>query len=369
MTLRRFAFAALAALSITACATGGGGTGAEPLPSPQGREGITWPTRTREHVDLWLHGFAMLQRDTARVPFFSPRYREEVAAYKRSQSISTMLDANTEQLRARFAVNRNLESAQFLALYFGSWESMREAIQIFLQVEGDPRRVSNQTTQQIVAFFAAYFPLALDRQWLGLFTRAMEDERQRYYGSFWAQAQRNRAPARERLDMVWASTYLPKLRGYLDRTGQGSGDFLLSLPLDGEGRTITGSTVSVGPRLNIIATTYPETEAEVVNAVYVFAHEASGAVSAGVVRDNTTPAERREGLEARYQSNALVRGGELLLEKVAPELVDGYARYYLQAAGMSVSSNPRTALASAFPLPPQIVEGLRRQLDIVLGGI
>lgn len=169
--------------------------------------------------------------------------------------------------------------------------------------------------------------------------------------------------------MVWASTYLPKLRGYLDRTGQGSGDFLLSLPLDGEGRTITGSTVSVGPRLNIIATTYPETEAEVVNAVYVFAHEASGAVSAGVVRDNTTPAERREGLEARYQSNALVRGGELLLEKVAPELVDGYARYYLQAAGMSVSSNPRTALASAFPLPPQIVEGLRRQLDIVLGGI
>ena len=49
-----------------------------------------------------------------------------------------------------------------------------------------------------------------------------------------------------------------------DNTRQATGDFLLSLPLDGEGRTLT-----VG-RLNIVTTSSPETLTDVEEPVYVF---------------------------------------------------------------------------------------------------
>jgi hypothetical protein len=69
-------------------------------------------------------------------------------------------------------------------------------------------------------------------------------------------------------------------------------------------------------------------------------------------------------------SAGLVRGGALLLAKIAPELVDGYARYYLRSANVaSTAADPRAALAAAFPLPDNIVQAITRQLDIVLGGI
>src|SRR5919202_387528 len=63
------------------CTTGGG---AAPMPPPAPVEttpGVrqldsTWPITTRLHIDLWLHGFAMIQDDTARVPRREPRARE-----------------------------------------------------------------------------------------------------------------------------------------------------------------------------------------------------------------------------------------------------------------------------------------------------
>src|SRR5262245_15871069 len=39
-----------------------------------------WPVLTRSHVDLWLHGYAMLLRDSAKVPVFRPGYRDRVQA-------------------------------------------------------------------------------------------------------------------------------------------------------------------------------------------------------------------------------------------------------------------------------------------------
>ena len=73
---------AFAAALATACASvgGGGGTdtsggvgpGAGQVSSPS----IIWPVKTREHVDLWLHGYALLTADTARIPFFRRGYRQ-----------------------------------------------------------------------------------------------------------------------------------------------------------------------------------------------------------------------------------------------------------------------------------------------------
>jgi hypothetical protein len=88
-----------------------------------------------------------------------------------------------------------------------------------------------------------------------------------------------------------------------------------------------------------------------------------------VITDNTTPAQKREGLDQRYASDGLVIGGALLLQRIAPELVDGYARYYLRIANVAPGSDPQAALRNAFPLPENFRAAFVRQLDVVLGGI
>ena len=73
------------------------------------------------------------------------------------------------------------------------------------------------------------------------------------------------------------------------------GAVLLSLPLDGEGRTINDAK-----RANAIAVAFPATAAASVEAIYVFAHEAIGSVSHTAITDNVTPAEQRSGVVTRY---------------------------------------------------------------------
>jgi hypothetical protein len=243
---------------------------------------------------------------------------------------------------------------------------MQRGINVFLQAGGDPRRASDAPTQTVIAIFAASYPTAADREWLQTFTQSLTDESTRYYQSYWNQQQRERSAALTALDSVWNRRYLPKLRGFLNNTRQAQGTMYVSLPLDGEGRTLGGS----GNRSNAMAVTYPEAETNALEAIYVFAHEAMGTLANQVITDNTTPAEKRSGAADSYASPAAVRGGALLLERVAPELLKGYQQYYLRSANARVAPGlEATLLERTFPLPAPILDGIRRQLDIVLGGI
>jgi len=339
-------------------------------PAPANPSGVStttnapWPVKTREHLDLWLHGFAMVQADTTRVPFFRRGYRDQMVVEKNRRNVTTLLDQNRAQLAGRFALNRNLIGAQFAALYFGSWDEMQRAIAIFLQAQGDPGRARDQQQQQIIAFFAQSFNSPADRDWLDLFSRSLADEYTKFYRGYWIEQQRARGPVLTAVDSLWQQVYRPKFQTYLARTQQETGDLLLSLPLDGEGRT-----VSAGKRANSVAVEFPDAPARAVEAIYVFAHEAVGAVANQAVVDNVTPAERREGLADRMQSAAAVRGGALLIQRVAPELLDGYSRFYLGAAGVTPSGNVAAQLASTFPITDAIRDAIARQLDTVLGGI
>jgi hypothetical protein len=318
----------------------------------------------REHVDLWLHGFAMLQQDTTQIPFFQRGYRDRMRALKTQGNVVTQLDANADQLQARFLAVPNLVSAQFVALYFANWSDLQRGVELFLRAEGAPQASNDRNAQRVIATFAGYFPTAQDRDWLRLFAQALEDERTKFFGSWWAEQQRARLATVGALDTLWQTVHRPKLQRFLNNTRQATGDLLLSIPLDGEGRTI-----SLGTARHIIAVTFPEQPANAVDAVYVFAHEVVGRLTNTAIEDNTTPAEQRAGASARYSSNALVRGGAMLLEKVAPDLVQGYARYYLTAAKVTPGSDPVAQLATVFPLPDVLRDSIRRQIDVVLGGI
>ena len=368
--LRRGTVLAVAVAPL-ACATVG--TPGTPEPStPEG--GVAgpppaagWAIRTRQHVDLWLHGYALLQRDTARVPFFRRGYRDRMRATRRQLGITTALDLNAERLEARLAANPALVNGQFVPLYFASFDDLRRVVDLFIRVEGEPRAAGSQEGAYYVALLAASFPTGADREWLRIFTQSLTEENDRFYRQHWTAAHRTQAPALSAVERLWRDTYSRRFERFLANTQQTRGEILLSLPLDGEGRTIAATS----DRPGIITVQFPDDESTALEAIYGFAHEVVIPVATTAINDNVTPAEQRSGVVDRYAAHAAVRGGALLLERIAPEIAPGYMRYYLRAAGVPVGSTgePRAAFLSAFPLPELIIGALTRQLDIVLGGI
>jgi hypothetical protein len=354
---------------VTACASvggGGGGTATNGGPPTQTTPttNAVWPVKTREHVDLWLHGFALLQEDTTFVPFFKRGYSTDMIVLKNRANVVTQLDANRDKLRARLAINPQLINAQFVPLSFPSWTELSQTVDIFIRAGGDPRAASSQAQAGAIAFLAAYFPTAADRDWLRLFMQSLTDESNKFYHSYWAQQQRERSNVLDLVDTLWQSTYRPRMQRFLNNTQQASGDVLLSLPLDGEGRSLTN-----GRQSNVITVTFPERPNDAAEAIYVIAHEAVSGIANTSVTDNITPEQRRTGLGDRYQSAAAVRGGALLLQRTSPELLDGYMRYYLRSVNRQAGASVQTTFTTTFSLPDTIRDALTRQLDVVLGGI
>ncbi|MGZ8469633.1 MAG: hypothetical protein ACXW61_08925, partial [Gemmatirosa sp.] len=348
---RRLLSLLLAGAVLGGCA---GGAAPETAPAPSGgttagatpQPAAVWPLRTREHVDLWLHGFAMVMDDTAQVPIFRRGYR--AAAQAARGNVTTQLDAERDRLRQRLTANPQLGlNAQFLVLAFPTWDELKRAATVFAQANGDPQRAGDQQTAAAIAFLAQTFPTAADREWLRLFVNALDDESTRFFHQYWLNAQRDRSPALAAADSVWQRIARPGIQRYLNNTQQRDGELLLSIVLGGEGRTQSNGTRAG----NVMTVGFPARREDAAEVSYVAAHEAVGTIAGGAVTDNVTSSEQRAGLADRYVSAAQVRGGLLLLQKTAPTLADGYARFYLREAGRSVGSNPAAALLAAFPLP------------------
>jgi hypothetical protein len=368
--IRIFAAAGTAAV-LASCASvggGGGGTatngGAGPADQNAGAPNTVWPIKTREHVDLWLHGFALLQEDTTFVPFFRRGYSTNMIVLKNRANVVTQLDANRDRLRARLAANPQLINAQFVPLSFSSWTEMSQGVDLFIRANGDPRAASSQQQASAIAFLAAYFPTAADREWLRLFTQSLSDESNKFYHSYWGEQQRERGNVLDLVDTLWQRTYRPRMQRFLNNTQQAQGDILLSLPLDGEGRSLTN-----GKQANILTVTFPDRPNDAAQAIYVIAHEAVSGLANTAVTDNITPEQRRTGVGERYQSSAAVRGGALLLQRTSPEILDGYMRYYLNSVNRAPGANLQATFIASFALPDAIRDALTRQLDVVLGGI
>src|SRR5690606_14839170 len=105
-----------------------------------------WPVKAQPHVDLWLHGFGLITTDTLPVPLFRRGYRDSLVVIRNGRNVYTALDANRADLAQRLAAAPALQNAQFVVFSFPTWEALANAIDVFLRAEGDPRRVSDQTT-------------------------------------------------------------------------------------------------------------------------------------------------------------------------------------------------------------------------------
>jgi hypothetical protein len=360
---RQFASACAVLFAMGCAGLGGSSTPSSDTAPAKSAPVNPWSVKTSYVLDLWLHGYAMVQRDTTQVPFFRRGYRQMVAAAKSSRSVSTQLDANAATLQRGLDANPALISGQFLGLQERTWDEMQADITAFLEANGDPNAARDSTMRPAIAAYAQSYPNKSDRDWLRLFAQSLADEHTRFYQQYWNDRQRELAPVLARVDSLFTSRYYPPLRGYLNNAQLERGEMLLSLPLDGEGRTITSGQ-------SAIAVEFPARPDSAIEAVYVFVHEASGLASGQAVSDNTTPSEKQTGAASRYQSAAAVRTGALLLRRTIPDLVSGYERFYIRAAGgRGNASDLDGELARTFPLPQVMVDAIGKQIDRLLSTI
>jgi hypothetical protein len=316
-------------------------------------------------VDLWLHAYALLTPDSALVPYFRRGYRDQMLALRRQRGATSLLDANRARLLERLAVQPSLATGpQFMPFYFASWDQLRQVVDLFIRAGGNPRATSDPALQQYFAVLGSAFQSAADREWLRLFVESTDDESRKFYHAYWLAESSARAATVARVDSVWQRSWRPAFQRFLNNTQQQNGELYLSLPLDGEGRTVHFSKVQ-----NSVAVGLPDNAGDIDGVLYTFAHEVAGSVASSAIEDNTTPADRRAGTTTRYEQSAAVRAGALLLQKVLPSAVPGYMRYYLRSAGRSAPPEPRAAFTSAFALPDAIDTAIARQLDVILGGI
>jgi hypothetical protein len=325
----------------------------------------TWPVRTREHVDLWLHAYALLTPDSALVPYFRRGYRDQMLALRRQRGATSRLDAKRARLLERLAVQPSLATGpQFMPFYFASWDQLRQVVDLFIRAGGNPRATNDPALQQYFAVLGSSFQSAADREWLRVLVEGVDDESRKFYHEQWLSESRARAGVVAHVDSLWQRTWRPAFQRFLNNTQQQNGEIYLSLPLDGEGRT-----VHFGKVQNAVAVGMPDGPQSSESMLYTFAHEVAGSVASTAIEDNTTPADRRAGTTARYEQSAAVRAGARLLERVLPSAVPGYMRYYLQSTGRTAPTDPRAAFMSAFAVPEAISSAIARQLEVILGGI
>lgn len=375
----RRAARALLLITTALAAACGGGVSPSPAPAPSGTSTVprtgpaapmplvqgAWAPRTREHVDLWLHGYALLTNDTTLVPYFRRGYRDRMIALRRQRGVTSQLDDSRAALVARFAANPSLAtSGQFIPLYFESWDQLRQAIDLFLRAGGNPGATNDPALRASIGLLAAAFPVNADREWLRQFAAALDDESRKFYHDYWTSESRAHARVVSRVDSLWQLQWRPSLQRFLNNSQQQNGELYLSLPLGGEGRTIHASKQE-----NAVAVAMPDNDDQADVALFVFVHEIAGAVSGTAIADNTTPAERRSGVTSRYEQAAAVRAGAMLLERTIPAVVPGYMRYYLQQAGRAAATDPRAGFTTAFAVPDAVRDAISRQLDVILGGI
>ena len=344
--------------------------GSETAPSPgpvQNPAAVRWTVTSRPDVDLWYHGLAYTGFGaTAEQPIYDPGYVERTTAAKRQAGVyPTPLDRRAAEFASRFASEPRYEVLQFLPLYFPSAEVFSAALGAWIQSGGDPRRVQNPQLAQAVAFLSQQFPTARDRQTLAEWLEVLEEEERLFWRQFYEEWQRELAGVSAAVQARW-DELAPELQPFLDYLMLNGGEFLLSLPIGSEGRT-----VDLGRRNNRVATLMPSAD-QPEAAVWAVVHELTYPLVGTVIEDQLAPAQRRELNEELLARRAAVRAGAMLLDRVAPDAAPDYRAAHLRWGGASVPASAAArerALVDAYPLPAPVAEGLAAAIDRALGGI
>lgn len=326
-----------------------------------------WPIKTREHVDLWLHGYALVTEDTTPLPLFRRGYRDSLFVVRNMAQVSSRLDTVRTSLMGALTALPRLVNGQFYPLHFTNFATMRVSIQLLTQAKGDVKAARDRDAARFVALAANYFGTPQEREFAEQLSVGLESESQRFFHANWLEVQRSRGPVLARADSLWRTAWFPKLAGFLRGSGQRNGEIIVSHVLEGEGRTIT-TDPTAGPSMVV---TLPPSLDRTAEVLYGIVHESVGAFAAAAVVENITPRQRSTGVGDKLQTAAAIRAGLLLLQRALPAEVEGYARFYLRLLGKPIPAGvpASTTLELALPISDDILGTMRTQLDLYLGGL
>lgn len=311
-----------------------------------------WPIKTREHVDLWLTGFAELSTDTtAKIPTYRHDYLDQLSLAQNQLGILTAFDSVHDGLQSRWDVTPKYAGARVLALDAGTWDEMQTGIDGYLNPDDGKKRKKNQVTPDVQNRLIDYFNMTSDEEWLKNLGHGLDGMRTQFFHTWWIRQVLQHRPVLAATDSLWRITE-PKLQRFLDATHQSTGEIILSLPVDGEGVLFKAPNGRES-----LAVPFPDSVSNAAQVIYVFAYNAARAAGADALAASTTVSERRGGVGDQYAQAMAIRGGYLLLSKAAPEFADGYAHYYARSG---------TDLAAAFPLPDAVLAALSHQIDLDL---
>jgi hypothetical protein len=365
---RRAAVGALVlAFALAACA-GGAPEVEEPEPEPL----TGWRVGVADHIALWYHGLAITLASTqaadttSPVPSFDAGYVAEVAAAKRRRGVyPTPLDQRAEEFGAIFRGDEAYRGLEFVPLYFRSANALFSAIDLWNRAEGNPNRAGSAEGARVVAFLSSLFRRPAQRravvEWAGL----LREEATAFHDAYWQEQLPGLQARGAAVQRAW-DAIAPRLADYLDIMQLERGELFLVPALGAEGRLVTRGVAS--PRAAILV----PPEGRPSTALWAFAHELVYPITGEAIRDYVAPARIRELGEQRLASIAAVRGGAILLERTAPDEADGYRRFYLTAAGREAPDGGESleaAFEAAFPLPPELAEGLEDAIEQALAGI
>jgi hypothetical protein len=290
---------------------------------------------------------------------------DSITAVERRQGVyPTPLDQRAAEFARTFRSDEAYGNLQFVPLYFRNADAMFSAIDLWNRAGGDPRRASSAQAAQIIALLSTLFPRPEHRravtEWAGL----VREEDRIFYRAYWDSQAATLAPRVTAVQQVWDSL-APSLANYLEFVRLRRGELFLVPALGAEGRLVT--TELEVPRSAVLSppAAHPD------YAVLAFVHELLYPLVGEVIKEHVAPARIREMGAQRLAALSALRGGAMLLERVAPARVDSYRRFYLEASGRTPAPGEslEAAFAAAFPLPPELEAGLRTAVNNALAGI
>lgn len=244
-----------------------------------------------------------------------------------------------------------------------NWDVVRAFAEQFLRFEGEPRRAPDKETAAGASLtqFAALFPTAADREWLRLFIAGVADEQARFFADEHARVVRAHASRSSRPSIHCGNVSIV-------RASSGSSPTRVSAPATS--CCHCPSAVKGAPALaatdrrwwSCRSRSASMTLPKCCTCLYTKCRGRSWAAWWA-----TTPRRpTRAGVADRLVSMGQVRAGALVLERVAPELLEPYMRYYLTQAGASSDEPHRQLHCPASCSPRPFTTGSRYPIRFVM---
>ncbi|MBT8397552.1 MAG: hypothetical protein HKO65_13615 [Gemmatimonadetes bacterium] len=297
-------------------------------------------------------------------PLYDPAYPGGVRAKKTDAGLPpTALDQRIGYFRDAFRRDPAFEVLHFLPLYFprAGRDELFTALKLLVRADEGIPRAPSANTQFGLAAIGSVLASTSQRNVLGEFVAALEEEWAIFLQQRWREAASGRDQTLASLQQSWTGVYGPALAPFLEEVGMSGGMVAIVPAIGVDGRVFGGSPDDKGD--NVLVVSAPVQPDQGREAVYSMLREISFPMVRKVIDGTGYTAANRGDSEA-LASRAAIRSGALILERYLPEELMEYQRFFLTQAGRSApaGAGTETAFREVFPLDQALEQALRKEI-------